>query len=239
VSTTETPPRVEWTDRTRVVLQPLAPPSILGLFGFAGATFIVASHIAGWYGTPTSPDYLFPFAAFFGGLAQFAAGLFAFRARDGLATAMHGMWGSFWMSYGLLYLLIAAGVVAAPAPNGPFVELGYWFIALGAITAAGAIASLAESLALFAVLGTLTAGSGLMAAALISGTSGVQTWAGWVLVVSALCAFYTASAMMLEGTFGRVILPLGKLRVAANVPGRRITEPIEYPEGMPGVRQGQ
>src|SRR5919198_1326377 len=36
---------------TRVVLQPVAAPSILGLYGFAGATFIVAANLAGWYGT--------------------------------------------------------------------------------------------------------------------------------------------------------------------------------------------
>jgi succinate-acetate transporter protein len=229
--------RTEMMDRTRVVLQPIAPPSILGLFGFAGATFIVSTYLAGWYGTSTSPDYLFPFAALFGGLAQFIAGLFAYRARDGLATAMHGMWGAFWMAYGLLYLLIAAGVVAEP--GGSFVELGYWFIALAAITAAGTVAALAENVALFAVLATLTTGSALMAWASIDGNTGVQHWAGWLFFVSACCAFYTASAMMLEGTYGRIILPLGKFRLAANVPGRVVTQPIEYEAGMPGVRQGQ
>lgn len=33
--------------RPRVFLQPIAAPSVLGLFGFAGATFIVASNMAG------------------------------------------------------------------------------------------------------------------------------------------------------------------------------------------------
>jgi succinate-acetate transporter protein len=84
----------EWIDHTRVFLQPIAAPSILGLSGFAGATFMVAAHMAGWYGGATTNQYLFPFAATFGGLAQFAAGMWAFRARDGIATAMHGMWGS-------------------------------------------------------------------------------------------------------------------------------------------------
>ena len=46
---------------TRVFLQPIAAPSILGLFGFAGATFIVASNMAGWWGTPTSGLALAPF----------------------------------------------------------------------------------------------------------------------------------------------------------------------------------
>lgn len=46
---------------TRVVLQPIAAPSILGLAGFAGATFIVASNLAGWWGTSQSPLALAPF----------------------------------------------------------------------------------------------------------------------------------------------------------------------------------
>ncbi|HEX5584977.1 GPR1/FUN34/YaaH family transporter, partial [Gaiella sp.] len=86
----------------RITLSPIAPPSILGLFGFSGATLIVAAWMAGWYGDATTPQYLFPFAAIFGGLAQFLAGMWAYRARDGLATAMHGMWGSFWMAFGIL-----------------------------------------------------------------------------------------------------------------------------------------
>src|SRR5437763_13458414 len=84
--------------RPRVVLQPIAAPSVLGLFGFAGATFIVAANLAGWYGNSATPGYLAPFAAFFGGLAQFTAGMWAYRARDAVATAMHGMWGAFWLA---------------------------------------------------------------------------------------------------------------------------------------------
>src|SRR3954449_12532420 len=98
--------------RPRVMLQPIAAPSILGLFGFAGATFIVAANMAGWYGNhTTTPLVLAPFAMVFGGIAQFLAGMWAYRARDGLATAMHGMWGSFWIGYGILNIMLAAHVL--------------------------------------------------------------------------------------------------------------------------------
>jgi uncharacterized protein len=227
-----------WLDRTRVVLQPIAPPSILGLFGFAGATFIVAAHAAGWYGNAASPTYLFPFAAFFGGVAQFAAGMWAYRARDGLATAMHGMWGAFWMAYGLLFLLVATHTITVPA-TGSFPELGYWFLALAVITAFGMLAALAENLGLVATLLTLAVGSALLAVHYLTGGTGWLHTGGWVLIASAICATYTAGAMMLEGTFGRVVLPLGKYSKAANRPGGVVTEPIEFPGGMPGVRQGQ
>ena len=99
----------------RVFLQPVAAPSVLGLLGFAAATFIVASNLAGWWGTPKSGLVLAPFAAMFGGLAQLLAGMWAYRARDALATAMHGMWGSFWIAYGILNLLVAVGAAAALA----------------------------------------------------------------------------------------------------------------------------
>src|SRR3954471_9975182 len=132
-----------WVDgfaRPRVVLQPIAAPSILGLFGFAGATFIVAGHMAGWCGNPTTDLYLAPFAAFFGGLAQFLAGMWAYRARDAVATAMHGMWGAFWLAYGLLFLLVATGQVHTGRTMDT--AFGMWFVALAAITASGTMGAL-------------------------------------------------------------------------------------------------
>jgi hypothetical protein len=221
----------------RVFLQPIAAPSILGLFGFAGATFIVAAHAAGWYGTTTSPQFLFPFAAMFGGLAQFLAGMWAYRARDGVATAMHGMWGSFWLAYGILNLLAATGSITLP--TGEFPELGYWFVALGVITALGAFAAVAESISLFTVLASLAVGAGFLAVHYLTGTGWWETAGGWILIGSAIAATYTAGAMMIEGAWGRVVLPLGKLARESNIPGRRITRPIEYEFAEPGVRQGQ
>ncbi len=229
----------QWEARTCVVLQPIAAPSILGLFGFAAATFMVSTYLAGWYHTADAPAYLFPFAAFFGGVAQFLAGMWCYRARDGIGTAMHGMWGSFWMAYGLLWLLIATHVLTAPPANGPFLPIAFWFIALAAITAFGAVAALAESLALFLVLGTLAAGSGVYAWSQVAGSHGGVVWGGWILFVSACIAFYTAGAMMVESAFGRVVFPLGKLHLRANVPGGIVTRPIEYEYGQPGVRAGQ
>jgi hypothetical protein len=226
-----------WQQSSRVFLQPIAAPSILGFYGFAAATFMIATNLAGWYGSAASPIYLFPFAAVFGGVAQFAAGMWAYRARDGLATAIHGMWGSFWVAYGILWLLVSTGVLLIPA--GKFPELAFWFFPLAAITAAGAIASIAESLALTATLTTLAAGAALLAIGYLVGGTGWLHTGGWVLFASSVCAFYTATAMMMQSSFGRVVLPLGELKPGANIPGREYTHPIEYAYGEPGVKHGQ
>jgi succinate-acetate transporter protein len=228
---------LDMRDRTRIILRPIAAPSILGLFGFAGATFMVAAWMAGWYGDLRTPQYLFPFCAAFGGLAQFTAAMWAFTARDALATAMHGMWGAFWLGFGTLFLLAAVGALTIPPTVFP--AFAYWFIVLAVITLLGAIASLGESLGLFSVLAPLGVGSAFAAIYFYTGIHGWEVAAGWVLLVASWTATYTAAAMMLSETFGRTILPLGRFRRAANIPGGRLTRPIGYEQGMPGVRVGQ
>src|SRR5919204_4550961 len=162
-----------WQDgfaRPRVFLQPIAAPSILGLAGFAGATFVVSSNIAGWWGTTDSGIVLAPFAAMFGGLAQLLAGMWSYRARDGIATLAHGTWGAFWLAYGILNVMLASHVIAAPTPWYHNPEVGFWFFALAITTAIAAVAALAESPGLVAVLSTLAGGSGILAGAFIYGS---------------------------------------------------------------------
>ncbi|HEX4521861.1 MAG TPA: GPR1/FUN34/YaaH family transporter [Gaiellaceae bacterium] len=222
----------------RVFLQPIAPPSILGLYGFAGATFVVAAHLAGWYGTATSNAYLWPFAAIFGGVAQFLAGMWGYRARDAVATAMHGMWGAFWIAFGILNLLFSTHVLVEPAPKFP--EFGFWFIALGAITAMGAIAVLLEgNLGVCAVLASLAAGCGCAAAGFIAGSGHWIEICGYVFVVSAAFAFYVASAMMFASAAGRMVLPLFKLSPKPKPPADHLPSPIELAWAEPGVKHGQ
>jgi uncharacterized protein len=222
----------------RVFLQPIAPPSILGLFGFAGATFMVAANMAGWYGTTKSGGYLWPFAAVFGGVAQFLAGMWGYRARDAIATAMHGMWGSFWIGYGILNLLFLTHALTDPGPKFP--EFAFWFIALGAITTMGALAAMSEgNIGVFLVLGALAAGCGCAAGAFMTGSHGWLEAAGYVFVVSAALAFYVASAMMFASAAGRIVLPLFKGSGELNHPGERLPSPIGLSWSEPGVKHGQ
>jgi succinate-acetate transporter protein len=229
----------EWRSHARVFLQPIAAPSILGLFGFSAATFIVTAHLVGWYGKATSPLLIFPFATAAGGIAQGAAALWAYKARDGLATAIHGIWAAFWLGYGFLNFMVALKLIPAPAPHQAVPELGYWFFALAAITLAGMIASLAESLAITSVLAPLWVGVALLGVFYTVGGTGWEKAGGYVTMASAFTAFYAATAMMFASTFGRVLFPLGKYRRAANVPGGTPMYPIQFELGEPGVKQGQ
>ncbi|MGH3002716.1 MAG: acetate uptake transporter family protein [Gaiellaceae bacterium] len=233
----------EWEDgfaRPRVMLQPFAAPSVLGLYGFAAATFMVALHLTGSYGGANTFGILWPFAAVFGGVAQFMAGMWAFRVRDVIATAMHGAWGSFWIAFGILNLLImwgkvpdqAAGSVSQPA-------FAMWFYMLAAITIAGGLAAMAENWGLVTVLVLLAGGSAVLGVGMSIAS---PTWvkiAGWLLVASAIAAWYVATSIMMLASSGRVILPLGKLKKGANKPGARPIRPIQLEWAEPGIKKGQ
>ena len=198
----------------------IAVPWVLGLYALAGATFVVAARMAGWYGGSESRFLLLPFAAVLGGLTQLLAGMWAFEAEDSLATAMLGIWGSFWIGYGILQGLFLSGRLVEPA--GPFRELGFWFIPLALITWMGAAA--ARSVALAVTLVFLAAGASIAAIANISMHGGLMMLAGWLFIISSVLAWYTATAMMFEATSGHQVWPLGKLR----------TWRISQPASMPG-----
>lgn len=243
--------RHEWEGRTRIFLTPVAAPSILGLFGFASSTFMVAAFLAGWFGqnhsTPAVMSDLAPFCLFFGGVAQFMAGMWSYRARDAVGTAAHGTWGAFWMAFGVFWILAGAGVlhlVNTGRPGAPqYDAYGYWFYTLAVITGCIALAAIRRNLGTTLVLFTLAAGSACVGVGL---TTGVLTWtrvAGYLLVVSAALAVYTATALaLLQSHEGKSILPLGEWpywKRESWKPGAIMARAQEYLEGMPGAKIGQ
>lgn len=97
--------------KVSVYLEPIAAPVVLGLAGFAGSTWIVSMWLAKWWGDVYSESTWFPLTLFFGGLGQFIAGFFGFHARDLLVNVVHILWGSFWISSALLFLLEVCAVL--------------------------------------------------------------------------------------------------------------------------------
>lgn len=214
----------------QVFLQPIAAPSILGLFGLAGATFVIATHMASWPGA-MRPLYLVPFAAVFGGLIQIFAAMWAYKARDGLATGLHGTWGAFFLSYGIMAIFLPRGA-GAPAA-AVFTELGYWCIVLAAISWTCLAAAIAENKAMVTVVTLFAAGATLSAIGLLAGSDGLLIVAGYVLIIGSICAWYTGSALMVNESHGREVWKLGRSAHARQMPR------VIVGMGEPGVIRGQ
>lgn len=166
---------------------------MLGMYAFAAATFVVAAHMAHWYGTGESASVLFPLVLFFG-LAEFYAGAWALRANDAIALAMHGTWGAFWTAYGMLELMFSGG--RATQTQGAFSELGFWFIAIAAIT--WGITAASRNKGVTTVLGLIAIGATLEAIAELTGVGGVRILAGYFLIASAIGAWWVASAQLMR-----------------------------------------
>jgi succinate-acetate transporter protein len=232
-----------WRERTRLVLTPIAAPSIVGLFGLGAAAFMLTALWARWYDSPNSALLFAPFVIVFGGLVQLGAAMVAFRARDGIATAVHASWGSLFVALGVVWILAGTGVLAI-AVTGATPEIGLWLGVVAVITFIAALGEFPHSPVMALTLVALTAGSGLACAGFVASVSGLVTAAGWVmLAATALCA-YTAGALMLDGSFRREVLPVHTTGSARSENGngaksRVDVDVIEYPVGMPGAHAGQ
>jgi hypothetical protein len=228
-----------WMARSRVMLTPIAAPSIMGLFGFMIGTVMLGAYQAGWYGSAATPLIIWPFAMAAGGIMQSIAAIASLRARDGAAVAAHTAWGSFWIAWGILQLLVATHVMA-PIPLGTAsASFAFWFIALTLVTFWSALGALAHNILVFFTLAVLTAASAVTAAGFWAGSLGTLNVGGWLFVIAAAAAWLAAGAMVLAHSYGREIIPVGKWSKQANIPGAKVTDPIAYPAGMPGVKVGQ
>lgn len=246
-----------WRDHSAVVLSPVSARSVIGLFGMAAATFMVAVNLAGWQRSADHLLVLFPSARTAGGIAQFLTSMWAYCAltaggiaqflasmwachvRDALATAMHGLWGSFWIAYGLYTLLVALGVLPSILA-GPSIACayGFWFVVLGAITWIGAAAATIENVALACALTMLAAGCTLLAIGLLGAYATVLVIGAYQLIISGLLAWYLAGAVVLQAAFGRHVLPIRERRRHPHLDTRALL-PIHHASGEPGIQVGQ
>src|SRR5689334_13781847 len=102
------------------VVPAIANPAALGLGGFALTTFVLSTHNAGW-----APDLTWVGLAFFyGGIAQFAAGMWEFRTGNTFGATAFSTYGAFWLSLATFVLLVLFGKV----PTGDVSKDVGWFL---------------------------------------------------------------------------------------------------------------
>jgi uncharacterized protein len=184
-----------WLARSRVFLMPMAAPSIMGLFGSIIGTVVLGSWQAGWYGDAKTPLIIWPFALAAGGVMLSIAAVASLRARDGVATAVHTAWGSFWVGWGILQLLVATHVMAATPLGAANPSFAFSFIALTLVTMWDALGSIAHGGLLFIVLSVLTAASAVTAAGPYADSLETMQAGRVLFVISAAAAWLAGGAM--------------------------------------------
>ncbi len=130
-----------------------------------------------------------------GGLTLFVAGLWQLRAGEGFTGTAFTSLGAFWAVW-------SAGGGAGKNATGLFLLL--WALLALTLTAAGWNAGLLGR----AVYGLLTVSLALSAIAAFAGSGGLGKFAGWVAAVSGVVAWYSATAALTNGGWGRAVLPV-------------------------------
>src|SRR3989440_3502873 len=189
----------------------VANPAPLGLSAFALTTFVLSSSNAGFLFSKAEGATLIVvgLAIFYGGIVQVLAGLQEFRAGNTFGATAFCSYGGFWLALGFILLPFFAGgtkniVELVGGPNGE-AGVGVFLLGWTIFTGLMFLGTLRSNLALMGVFFflfltflALTIGwlSGLPTAG-----SGSLTWVnigGWLGIVTALLAWYTALAAILE-----------------------------------------
>ncbi|MFP3975854.1 MAG: acetate uptake transporter [Dehalococcoidia bacterium] len=182
----------------------LANPAALGLGGFAMTTFLLNFVNAGIVDA-ASLGMVLPVGLFYGGMAQFCAGMWEVKSGNTFGATCFSSFGAFWIALATMIILETAGLLPAVPVEGMTLFLVAWGIFTGYAT----IASLKTSRALCAVFVTLTILFFLLAWGEYNAT--VKTIAGYEGILCALIAWYCSAAVLINSTFGRELLPLGHL----------------------------
>lgn len=190
---------------------PVADPAPLGLAAFALTTFVLSAHNA--FGASTAPLLaFFGLAIFYGGLAQFAAGMWEFIKGNTFGGVAFASYGAFWVSFWWLLNHLPADAKGNDLAHGLGVYLLAWciftsYMFIASLRITGAVAAVFAALAatfLFLAIGAFAMSTADVAAA---NYNGLYKFGGWLGLITALLAWYASFAAVTNSTFKRVVLP--------------------------------
>jgi succinate-acetate transporter protein len=194
----------------------LANPAPLGLIAFALTTWLLSMINAGWYDAKGMPAVL-AMALVYGGGVQLIAGILSYFRGNTFATVAFMSYGAFWISFVSLLDVFGAGANAtSPA------LVGWYLMVWGAFTFFMWVASFRHNMVLQLVFLALWVTFALLACGTWTGWH-VLTWAGgYAGLVTAIFAAYLAAAEVINGDYGRTVLPIWPFaQPPAESPGRR------------------
>jgi uncharacterized protein len=186
-----------------------ADPGPLGLAAFATTTFALSMVNANLVSATALP-IVAVMALAFGGIAQFAAGLWEFRTGNTFGAVAFTGYGMFWVSFFFVVKIALPALPKAEIGSG----LGLYLWAFAIFTAYMFIASLrttgAVALVFFVLLITfilLAIGNSALAGT-TNATNGTIKLGGYLGIVTAVLAWYVSMAGVVNSTWGRTVFPV-------------------------------
>jgi succinate-acetate transporter protein len=185
----------------------------MGLFGFALGTTVIAWVLSGWAALPQSMIATVPSLLVFAGIGQFIAGLYAFSRTNSWA-------GTTMCSYGANNVIVAAflwmqagGLI--PMSGSNMLLLSVDLFCMGYISVALMIGALRLNLTYVLITACLIAGYTLPGIQFLGASRELGILGGYFLLAASFFAFYAATAMIVNSSWQREVVPLFSLRQSA------------------------
>ncbi|KIM20402.1 hypothetical protein M408DRAFT_308141 [Serendipita vermifera MAFF 305830] len=196
-------------------LRQIGNPGPLGLSAFALTTFVL-SLINLWTRDVTAPNIVIGLALFYGGMVQFAAGMWEFAVGNTFGATALSSYGGFWLSYAVILI---PGFNVAAGYNGDVEEfhtaisfyLFGWFI----FTFLMFIAVLRHSVAFIFLFFTLDLAFLMLAISEYVSSTALQKAGGVFGLLAAFTAWYCAISQLLTKDNSYFTLPLVSLQKKA------------------------
>jgi succinate-acetate transporter protein len=186
----------------------IANPAALGLAAFALTTFLLSIHNA--MGVSREPLLVFwGFAIFYGGLAQFAAGMWEFKTGNTFGATAFSTYGAFWMGVAATVFLVLWGKLA---PADVTSTLGWILTAFAIFNTYMLILSARTNVSVFLVFLTLEITEILLAWGNFNGDQaghGLVSIGGWMGLITAIVAWYASAAVIANSQRARAVFPVG------------------------------
>ncbi len=184
---------------TEIKNQP-ANPAPLGLLGFGMTTILLNLHNAGII---SLSSIIIAMGFAMGGLAQVIAGIVGYKNGQTFCATAFTAYGLFWWSLILILVNPFTGMEAADGAG-----MGFYLLLWAVFTAFMFVGTLKHDVASRLVFGSLAILFVLLSIGNFSGIAAVKTAAGWEGIVCGCFAVYSSLAQVLNGEYGRKVLPL-------------------------------
>ncbi len=184
-----------------------ADPSALGLFGLAMITFVASSQKLGW---TDGTSLLVPWAIFLGAMAQIYACVNDAKKGNVFGATAFGAYAFFWLAVAMTWMTNNGVFGEAMAAKADMKQLGFAFLGYLIFSLYMTLASLETNkvlMIIFILIDLLFLGLSLST---IWGIEAGHELAAWSELLIAIFGFYGSAANVLNHTFGRTFLPVGK-----------------------------
>lgn len=187
-----------------------ADPSALGLFGLAIVTLVASSQKLG---LTSDVSFVIPWAIFLGAFAQLFACINDCKRNNVFGTTAFGGYALFWFAVAMSWM-IKGGVFGADlAASVDGKQLGFAFLGYLIFTLFMTIGSVETNkvlLIIFVLIDFLFIGLTGSSFNLFGAHEAFHHLAAYSELLISIMAFYGFAANVLNATFGRVFMPLGK-----------------------------